>query len=145
MSGVRVIDLSRLLPGPYCTQILRDLGCEIIKVEDCHGGDYSRYYPPLLDDNNAASFHALNRGKKSIMLDLKKPQDKQLLYQLLSTADAVVESFRPGVLKKLGFDPVELLQKYPKLVVCSISGYGQTGPDSLRAGHDLNYLARSGM
>lgn len=142
--GVRVLDLSRLLPGPYCTQLLRDLGAEVIKVEDPHGGDYVRHTPPLLADGNSVFFHALNRGKKSVCLDLKNDGDRERFLALVATADVVVEGFRPGVLDKLGVGPARLLEANPRVVVCSISGYGQHGPLAKRAGHDVNYLARAG-
>jgi alpha-methylacyl-CoA racemase len=145
LAGVRVLDLTRLLPGPYATQLLVDLGAEVIKVEDPQGGDYVRYTPPLLADGQSALFWALNRGKKSITLDLKNPDDKARFLALCETADVVVESFRPGVMEKLGLAPASLLEKFPRLVVASISGYGQGGPDRLRAGHDNNYLAKAGV
>ncbi len=144
LDGVRVLDLSRLLPGPFCTQLLTDLGAEVIKVEDPQGGDYLRWTPPLLDDGTSVLFHALNRGKKSVTLDLKSEDGAAKFRKLLSSADVVVESFRPGVMEKLGFSPASMLGEFPRLVVCSISGYGQAGPLRLRAGHDINYVARSG-
>jgi alpha-methylacyl-CoA racemase len=144
LSGIRVLDLSRLLPGPYCTQILSDLGAQVIKIEDSLG-DYARYYPPLADDGNSAFFHAINRGKLSVKLDLKLSEDREKFLKLLSSAQVLVESFRPGIMKKLNLEPNYLLSLFPKLVICCISGYGQTGPDSLKAGHDSNYLARSGV
>jgi alpha-methylacyl-CoA racemase len=144
LSGVRVLDLSRLLPGPFCTQLLRDLGAEVIKIEDPAGGDYIRYTPPLLEDGNSVYFHTLNRGKKSVCLDLKSADDRAKFLALVKTADVVVESFRPGVMAKLGVSAERLLEVNPRVVVCSISGYGQQGAFALRAGHDLNYLARAG-
>jgi len=116
----------------------------VIKVEDPEGGDYARLYPPLMPDGNSALFHALNRGKLSVQLDLKAPADFARFLSLVSSADVLVESFRPGVLAKLGASPEQLLARFPSLVVCSISGYGQSGPDALRAGHDVNYLAKAG-
>eukprot|EP00455_Lapot_gusevi_P006065 TRINITY_DN12592_c0_g1_i3.p1 TRINITY_DN12592_c0_g1~~TRINITY_DN12592_c0_g1_i3.p1 ORF type:complete len:376 (-),score=87.81 TRINITY_DN12592_c0_g1_i3:221-1348(-) len=145
LSGIRIVDLSRLLPGPFATQILADMGAEVIKVEGSDGGDYTRYYPPAAADGNSAMFHALNRGKKSVMLDLTKPADKEKFFQLLATADVLMETFRPGVMAKLGVSPKSLSERFPSLIICSISGYGQTGPDALKAGHDLNYLARAGV
>ena len=144
LDDVRVLDLSRLLPGPFCTQLLADLGAEVIKVEDPQGGDYLRWTPPLLDDGTSVLFHALNRGKKSVTLDLKTSDGASQFRKLLGSADVVVESFRPGVMEKLGFSPASLSGEFPRLVVCSISGYGQHGPLRLRAGHDINYVARSG-
>jgi crotonobetainyl-CoA:carnitine CoA-transferase CaiB-like acyl-CoA transferase len=116
--------------GPYATQILRDLGAEVIKIEDNAGGDYVRYYPPLGPDGNSAQFHALNRGKKSVVLDLKSDSDRAAFYDLVATAHVVVETFRPGVMAKLKCGPKDLQKVNPKLIFCSISGYGQTGPDS---------------
>jgi alpha-methylacyl-CoA racemase len=144
LHGVRVLDLSRLLPGPFCTQLLCDLGAEVIKVEDPVGGDYLRHTPPLADDGTSLLFHALNRGKQSVALDLKSADGQGAFLALCDSADVVVESFRPGVLDKLGLSPTTLRTRNPRLVVCSISGYGQQGPLRLRAGHDVNYLARSG-
>jgi crotonobetainyl-CoA:carnitine CoA-transferase CaiB-like acyl-CoA transferase len=144
LQGIRVVDLSRLLPGPFCTQLLVDLGAEVIKVEEPAGGDYLRHMPPHLDDGTCVLFHALNRGKKSVCLDLKLDDDRTKLLALLATADVLVESFRPGVMAKLGLSPERLLEENPRLVVCSISGYSQTGEYRLKAGHDLNYLARAG-
>lgn len=144
LDGVRVLDLSRLLPGPYATLVLSELGAEVIKIEDNKGGDYARYYPPLASDGTSAIFHALNRGKKSVALNLKDDADKASFLALVKTADVVLESFRPGVLEKLGLGPDELQQANPKLIVCRISGYGQEGPYRARAGHDINYAARAG-
>lgn len=125
--------------------LLCDLGAEVIKVEDDQAGDYARLYPPTLADGNSALFHALNRGKKSVSLDLKDAASREQFLRLLHSADVLLESFRPGVLAKLGLEPASLLRRFPSLIVCSISGYGQSGPDSLRAGHDLNYLAKAGV
>ncbi len=144
LHGVRVVDLSRLLPGPFCTQMLVDLGAEVIKVEDPAGGDYLRHMPPQLDDGTCVLFHALNRGKKSVTLDLKSAADAARFDKLIAGADVVVESFRPGVLEKLGFAPAQMKARHPRLVVASISGYGQDGPYRKKAGHDVNYLARAG-
>jgi crotonobetainyl-CoA:carnitine CoA-transferase CaiB-like acyl-CoA transferase len=118
------------LPGPLATQFLADLGAEVIKVEDS-SGDYSRYFPPHASDGNSAIFHALNRGKKSVKLNMKKAEGKTKLLQLLTTADVLVETFRPGVMAKLGLSPSELAKQFPRLIICSISGYGQTGPAGL--------------
>lgn len=144
LAGVVVLDLSRLLPGPYATQILADLGATVVKVEDPQGGDYLRHTPPLVGDHSAY-FLALNRGKKSVALDLKEATAKAQFLDLVKTAHVVVESFRPGVLQRLGLGFDVLVQARPDLVLCSISGYGQEGPDAARAGHDLNFLARAGV
>jgi crotonobetainyl-CoA:carnitine CoA-transferase CaiB-like acyl-CoA transferase len=125
--------------------ILSDLGAEVIKIEDPRGGDYARHFPPHCSDGTSAIFHALNRGKKSVALDLKDPGDRKTLLALVSKSDVLLESFRPGVMDRLGLSWPELHEHNPRLIVCSISGYGQDGPDALRAGHDLNYLARAGV
>jgi alpha-methylacyl-CoA racemase len=144
LTGVRVLDLSRLLPGPFATMILAGLGAEIIKVEDLDGGDYLRWMPPL-DAGTSVMFTALNRGKRSLRLDLKSARGRDLFLDLATRADVILESFRPGVMDRLGLSTASLHQRNPRLVVCSISGFGQDGPDRLRAGHDLNYLARAGV
>jgi crotonobetainyl-CoA:carnitine CoA-transferase CaiB-like acyl-CoA transferase len=143
LSDVRVLDLTRLLPGPYATLVLADLGARVDKLEDPQGGDYIRQMPPLRGDESAL-FYALNRNKRSLALDLKKPESVAAVKRLLAGYDVLVESFRPGVMDRLGLGYEELSRLHPRLIVCSISGYGQTGPDRLRAGHDLNYVARAG-
>jgi alpha-methylacyl-CoA racemase len=145
LHGVRILDLSRLFPGPYATLLLADLGAHVVKVEDTKGGDYIRYFPPHASDGNGAAFHALNRGKDSIALDLASDDDKATFLALVARADVVIESFRPGVLEKLGLAPAVLLSENPSLVVCRISGFGQEGPLAKRAGHDLGYAARAGV
>jgi len=144
LDGVRVLDLSRLLPGPFATQLLCDLGAEVIKVEDPQGGDYLRWTPPLLADGTSVLFHALNRGKQSVALDLKSDEGRAVFLRLCEGADVVVEGFRPGVLDKLGLGPALLRARFPRLVICSISGFGQSGVLRHRAGHDVNYIARAG-
>lgn len=140
-----MLDFTRLLPGPFATQILADLGAEVIKIEEPSMGDYIRNNIAQTVDGNSIGFHALNRGKKSVSLNLKTAADRVQLDKLIATSDVLIESFRPGVLSKLGFDPKQLLTKYPSLIICSISGYGQNGPYKLRAGHDINYLAHAGL
>jgi alpha-methylacyl-CoA racemase len=143
LEGVRVLDLSRLLPGPFCTLILAELGAEVVKLEDTGAGDYLRIIPPSKNGAGGA-YYALNRGKKSIAIDLKKAEGRELLLRLLPKFDVVVESFRPGVLKRLQLDYPVLKKANPNILLCSITGYGQTGPLANRAGHDINYLALSG-
>ena len=143
LSDVRVLDLTRLLPGPYATLVMADLGARVDKLEDPQGGDYIRQMPPLRGEESAL-FYALNRNKRSVALDLKKPQGVAAVMRLLERYDVLVESFRPGVMEKLGLGWEALSRRHPRLIVCSISGYGQDGPDRLRAGHDLNYVARAG-
>lgn len=146
--GITVVDFSRLLPGPFCTQLLADLGARVIKVEPVEGGDYARWYPPLVDHSDVgfgAFFDAVNRGKQSVAVDLKKPEGVAFAKKLLQRADVVVEGFRPGVLDRLGLSREVMRDANPQMVVCRISGFGQDGPIAGRAGHDLTYLARSGL
>lgn len=144
LNGVRVLDLSRLLPGPYCTMLLADFGAEVIKVEEPTLGDYARNFPPFLKDFGYWHLQ-LNRNKKSIALDLKKSEDKEVFYKLVQTADVVVESYRPGVLKKLGIDYDTVSKINPKIIYCSVTGYGSKGPLAGRADHDLGYLSLAGV
>jgi alpha-methylacyl-CoA racemase len=144
LTGVRVLDLSRLLPGPFATMMLAGLGADVVKVEDLQGGDYMRWMPPL-QDGAAAMFTAINRGKRSLRLDLKSARGRELFLELAARSHVVLESFRPGVMDRLGLGFTALHVRNPRLVVCSISGFGQDGPERLRAGHDLNYLARAGV
>jgi alpha-methylacyl-CoA racemase len=137
LAGIRVLDLTRLLPGGYCTLLFADHGADVIKVEDTGAGDYARADPP--------SFASLNRGKRSIQLDLKREGGRAALLRLARDADVVIESFRPGVMDRLGVGFEVLRAVNPKLVYCAITGYGQDGPLRSRAGHDLNYLARTGV
>jgi crotonobetainyl-CoA:carnitine CoA-transferase CaiB-like acyl-CoA transferase len=144
LDDVRVLDLTRLLPGPFCTVLLADFGADVIKVEDTAGGDYMRWMPPLVDEYSAM-FHPLNRNKRSLAIDLKNPMGREAFLRLAATADVVVESFRPGVMDRLGIGFAALRAVNPRLVLCSISGYGQDGPFRDRAGHDLNYAAVAGV
>ena len=140
----RILDLTRLLPGAVCTMLLGDLGAEIIKVEDPHTGDYARSMPPLID-GMGAFFRSSNRGKKSIILDLKAEAGQAVLYRLVESADVLIEGFRPGVTARLGADNETLKAINPRLVYCSLSGWGQSGPNALISGHDLNYIACNGV
>jgi alpha-methylacyl-CoA racemase len=144
LAGVRIIDLTRLLPGGYATQALADWGADVIKVEDPRGGDPSRWMEPIVD-GTSLYFLALNRNKRSLALDLKAPAGRDALLRLIATADVVLESFRPGVMERLGLGPHALRAQFPRLVYCAITGYGQDGPAQGRPGHDLNYLGYSGM
>ncbi len=144
LTGLRVLDLSRLLPGPYATLVLADLGAQVDKLEDPNGGDYIRQMSPFTGEQSAL-FLALNRNKRSATLDLKAPNGPATLRRLAAHYDVLVESFRPGVMDKFGCGYDALAKENPRLVYCSISGYGQTGPDRLKAGHDLNYIARAGV
>lgn len=144
LRGIKVLDLSRLLPGPFLTMVLADMGADVVKVEDPRVGDYLRALPPA-KGGMGGRFLAVNRGKRSLALDLKAPAGRDALLRMAEKADVVVESFRPGVMDKLGVGYAALAAKNPKIVVCSISGYGQTGPYVDRAGHDLNYIALAGV
>ncbi|API93266.1 CoA transferase [Virgibacillus pantothenticus] len=144
LTSIRVLDLTRLLPGPYCSMLLADFGADVIKIEDKEMGDYARRYTPLLDEDSAI-FHALNRNKKSVCLNLKLEKDKASFLQMVESADVVLESFRPGVMKKLGVDYEILKTINPRIIYCSITGYGQTGPYAQEAGHDINYLSYAGL
>ncbi len=144
LQGVRVLDLSRLLPGPFLTMVLADMGADVVKVEDPKLGDYLRSIPPA-KGGLAGRFLAVNRGKRSIVLDLKAASARDAFLTMVERADVVVESFRPGVLAKLGLGYDVLAARNPRIVVCSISGYGQTGPYTHRAGHDLDYIALAGV
>lgn len=144
LEGVRVLDLTRLLPGAYATLLLADLGAQVIKIEDPVRGDYLRDLGPQSGGMGVA-FRAVNRGKRSCALDLKDPRGRALFLRLVEGSDALVEGFRPGVAARLGISYCDLAPRRPRLVYCSLTGYGQDGPDRARAGHDLTYLARSGI
>jgi alpha-methylacyl-CoA racemase len=144
LSGVRVLDLTRLLPGPFASLVLADLGAQVDKIEDTGAGDYLRLAPPLVGDTSGL-FLALNRGKRSCCLDLKKASAQAALLKMVEGYDVLFEQFRPGVLDRLGLGHAKLLERNPRLVVCALTGYGQDGPLAQRAGHDINYLARAGV
>lgn len=143
LDGLRVLDLSRLLPGPYATLVLADLGADVVKIEDPGSGDALRWLPPLEGEQSGA-FHALNRNKRSLGLDLRRPQGVAAFLRMVRSADVVVESYRPGVLSGMGLGWDVLRADNPRIVLCSITGYGQDGPYAGRAGHDLDYAAFSG-
>src|SRR5512139_2316876 len=144
LAGIRVLDLSRLLPGPFLTMILADMGADVVKIEDPRVGDYLRAFPPA-KGGVSGRFLAVNRGKRSLALDLKAPAARDAFLKMVEQADVVVDSFRPGVMDKLGIGYETLAARNPKIVVCSISGYGQTGPYVHRAGHDLDYIGLAGV
>jgi alpha-methylacyl-CoA racemase len=143
LTGIRILDLTRLLPGPFCTMLLADMGAEVVKVEEPPGGDYMRLTPPLIDGQSAL-FNAVNRNKRSLTLNLKSKAGRDLLLLLVERADVLVEGNRPGVMARLSLGWDTLRAHNPKLVMCSITGYGQDGPFASRAGHDLNYIATAG-
>ena len=142
LENVRVIDLSQYIPGPFATRQLADLGAEVIKVE-LLSGDPMRFFTHANDGELSPIYRHLNRGKRICNLDLKTEQDRQILARLLVDADILLESFRPGVLARLGFDREQLEKINPGLIHCALSGYGQSGPYAQRAGHDINYCALS--
>lgn len=145
LDGIRVLDLSRLLPGAYASQMLADFGADVIKVEEPGTGDYGRYMPPLGPGGMSLSFVAINRNKRSISLNLKAAQGREIFLRLVRAADVVLESFRPGVMERLGLGYEQLKEINPGIIYCAISGYGQEGPYRLRAGHDLNYAGYAGL
>ncbi|RWA53443.1 carnitine dehydratase [Cupriavidus sp. UYMSc13B] len=144
LAGITVVDLTRVLSGPYCTMMLADLGARVIKVENPDGGDDSRQVGPFVD-GESAYFASINRNKESIALDLKNPADRKVLDRMLATADVLVENFRAGVMEKLGFTWEDLHARYPRLVYASISGFGQTGPYRNRPAYDMVVQAMGGL
>src|SRR2546428_6989205 len=143
LTGIRVLDLTRLLPGAYCTLLLGDMGADVIKVEEPETGDYMRWTPPLVDGQSAL-FNAINRNKRSVTLNLRTDAGRELLLRLVEGADVLVEGNRPGVMERLGIGCDVLHARNPSGVICSITGYGQVGPFAYRAGHDLHYMATAG-
>jgi crotonobetainyl-CoA:carnitine CoA-transferase CaiB-like acyl-CoA transferase len=147
--GLKVLDLSRLLPGGFCSLLLADFGADVIKVEDTGMGDYIRWSPPAFEGAEetakGALFLSLNRGKRSVRIDLKAEAGRAVLLRLVRDADVLLESFRPGVLDRLGVGYERLKQENPRLVYCAITGYGLTGPNVQRSGHDMNYLGLNGV
>lgn len=145
LKGIRVIDLSRILAGPYCTMLLADLGAEVLKVEQPGAGDGTRQWGPPWVGDQSAYFLSVNRNKKSLTLNLKHPEGQEILKKLLSNADILVENFKPGTLKRMGLDYETLSADYPGLIYCSITGYGQTGPYKDRPGFDFMIQAQGGL
>lgn len=144
LSGIKILDLTRLLPGPLCTLHLADLGADVIKIEDNQAGDYARHAPPMQKDMSRL-FLALNRNKRSLVLDLSKVEGRNIFRKLSKKADIIVESFRPDIMKKFGLDYDEIKKFNPRIIYCSITGYGHSGPNRNKAGHDLNFIAESGI
>jgi len=144
LKGFRLLDLSRLLPGAYCSLLLADLGMEVLKVEDTEEGDYLRKIGRIGKRENAF-FLSLNRNKKSMTLNLKTQEGKEIFYRLIKTHDIVLEGFRPGVMDRLGVGFEELRKRNPRVILCSLSGYGQDGPYRERSGHDINYIGLAGI
>ncbi|MFC4439083.1 MULTISPECIES: CaiB/BaiF CoA transferase family protein [Natrialbaceae] len=145
LDGIRIVDLSRLLPGPYATQLLADSGAEVVKVEDTGAGDYARSMEPRTSRGVGAIFEMVNRGKRSVAIDLKSEDGRAAFYRLVEDADVVLEGFRPGVADRLEIDYETLASYNDDLIYCSLTGYGQDGPWAKRAGHDLNYAALAGL
>jgi crotonobetainyl-CoA:carnitine CoA-transferase CaiB-like acyl-CoA transferase len=149
LEGIKVLDLSRLLPGGFCSLLLADFGAEVLKVEDTGAGDYVRWAAPLYEgaepSAQSALFLALNRNKRSIRVNLKEPGGRDVLLRLARDYDVVLESFRPGVLDRLGVGYEALREENPGIVYCAITGYGQDGPYTQRSGHDMNYLGLVGL
>ncbi|HYO27559.1 MAG TPA: CaiB/BaiF CoA-transferase family protein, partial [Azonexus sp.] len=144
LAGIRILDLTRLLPGPVATLHLADLGADVIKIEDPQVGDYARTLGTG-QGGDSAYFRMINRNKRGLLLDLKKPAGVEVFMRLAATADVIVESFRPGVVDKLGVGYAAVAAVNPKITYCSISGYGQDGPYKDLAGHDINYLGYAGV
>ncbi len=144
LHDMKILDFTYLLPGPYGSMMLADLGADIIKVENPHNPDMLRMLPPIVDEISAVYAH-INRGKKSLALDLKASQAKDIIYTLVKEYDIVIEQFRPGVLEKLGFGYEDLKNINQGIIYCSLTGYGHTGSFASRAGHDINYMALSGV
>ena len=144
LSGVRVLDLTRVLAGPFCTMILGDMGADVVKVEEPGKGDDTRSWPPFTE-GEATYFLAVNRNKKSLTLNLKAPAGRRVLERLAKTSDVLVENFRPGTMDKLGVGYAALRTLNPRLIYCSISGFGESGPQAHRAGYDLVVQAESGI
>ena len=143
LAGLLVLDFSTLLPGPLAALMLAEAGAEVIKIER-PGGEDMRRFPPIIDGESAA-FALLNRGKKILTLDLKNDADRATLQPLLARADILIEQFRPGVMARLGLGYDDVRAINPKLIYCSISGYGQSGPRADEAGHDVNYIGATGL
>ena len=144
LDGVLVLDFSTLLPGPMATLLLAEAGAEVVKIERPASGEEMRGYAPRWGADSV-NFAMLNRGKKSVALDLKNPEQRAKLTPLLARADIIVEQFRPGVMQRLGLDYASVAEINPRLIYCSITGYGQSGPERDTAGHDLNYIGGAGL
>jgi len=142
--GIKVLDLTRLLPGAVCSLMLADMGADVVKVEDPGAGDYARHMPPLVD-GMGAFFRSSNRNKRSIVIDLKNEDGQAIFHRLVKDADVVLEGFRPGVTERLKVDYHTLKAINPRIVYCSLSGWGQSGPYKELSGHDLNYVSLNGL
>lgn len=145
LEGIRVVELSQIMAGPFCGLLLADLGAEVIKIENPRGGDDSRRMAPPYYNGESAAFIAMNRNKYGLALDIRTPAGKEILWQLIATADVLIENFRPGTLERLGFGYEIVHARYPALIYCSLSGFGHTGPYRDRGGFDLVTQAMSGL
>ncbi|HWS84015.1 MAG TPA: CoA transferase [Ktedonobacteraceae bacterium] len=145
LEGIRVLELTQIMAGPFCGMLLADLGAEVIKIENPRGGDDSRRMAPPYYNGESAAFIAVNRNKYGLALDIRTPAGKDILWHLIETADILIENFRPGTMERLGFGYEAVHTKMPSLIYCSISGFGHTGPDHERGGFDLVAQAMSGM
>jgi crotonobetainyl-CoA:carnitine CoA-transferase CaiB-like acyl-CoA transferase len=143
LEGIRILDLTRLLPGPFCTMMLADLGAEVLKIEEPNYGDPARNIPPRVKEEGSL-FLTVNRNKKSVTLNLKDPRGVDAFLKLAATADVIIEGFRPGVVDRLGIGYKSTSAVNPKIIYCSLTGYGQTGPMAKRSGHDINYIGLGG-
>ena len=145
LAGLRILDLTHLLPGPYATQLLADAGADVVKIEGVNYGDSARQMPPLTERGTGSLFDSVNRGKRSLAMDLKSHRGRDVFYTLVEDADVVFEQFRPNTVSRLNID-YETVKKYnDKIIYCSLSGYGQTGSYADRVGHDLNYIGVAGL
>ena len=145
LEGIRILDLTRVLSGPYCTMLLGDLGAEVIKVERPGEGDDTRSFAPPFQGDQAAYFLSINRNKKSITLDMKSEQGKEILWRLLDLSDVLVENFRPGAMERLGFGYEAVTNRRPAIIYCSISGFGDSGPQKDRPGYDVIVQGEAGI
>ena len=145
LSGITVLDLTRVLSGPYCTMMLADMGARVIKVEHPRGGDDTRAWGPPFAEDESTYFLSINRNKESITLDFKKPAGRRILDALIARADVFIQNFRPGTLERQGLDYASLAPRFPRLIYCSISGYGHTGPRCAESGYDAVVQAESGV
>ena len=145
LNGITILDLTRVLSGPYCTMLLADMGARVIKIEQPRGGDDTRQWGPPFLGAESAYFLSINRNKESVTLDFKNPEGRAILDQLIARSDVVVENFRPGTLSKLGLDYASLAPAHPRLIYCSVSGFGQTGPRQKEPGYDAVLQAEGGL
>src|SRR5262249_21076007 len=145
LDDVTVLDLTRVLSGPYCTMLLGDMGARVIKIEQPGKGDDTRAWGPPFLEGESAYFLSINRNKESVSLDFKHPEGRAIVEQLLARADVLVENFRPGTLARLGLDYQSLASRFPRLIYCSVSGFGQTGPRRAEPGYDAVMQGEGGL